>query len=128
MDWITVIASFVVAVLSGMGIGSAGLLVVFLTMIAGVPQLTAQGINLLFFLFAAASALCVHITHRNIPFLHVSIAALAGMIGTLPGTFAAGILPQDWVRILFGIMLILAGVRGMFGKAKNKKQKNKKSA
>ncbi len=127
MDWITIIASFLVAVLSGMGVGSAGLLVVYLTMIAGVPQLTAQGINLLFFLFAAAAALGVHITHRRIPFLYVSIAALAGMIGALPGTFAAGILPQGWVRILFGIMLILAGVRALCGKPKNKKQKNEKT-
>ena len=33
MDWITVAAAFLIAILSGMGVGSAGLLVVYLTMV-----------------------------------------------------------------------------------------------
>ena len=56
MDWITVSAAFLIAILSGMGVGSAGLLVVYLTMVLGAPQLTAQGINLLFFLPSALIA------------------------------------------------------------------------
>ena len=50
------IASFIIALLSGMGIGSGGLLVIYLTLLEKVPQLTAQGINLLFFIFASASS------------------------------------------------------------------------
>ena len=45
MDWITAFAAFLIAILSGMGMGSAGLLVVYLTMVEQVPQLTAQGIQ-----------------------------------------------------------------------------------
>ena len=39
-----------IATLSGLGVGSAGLLVAFLTLCEGMPQLEAQGQNLLFFL------------------------------------------------------------------------------
>lgn len=117
MDWITVSAAFLIAILSGMGVGSAGLLVVYLTMVLGVSQLTAQGINLLFFLFAASAALCVHILRRKLPFSRIILAALAGMIGALPGVWAAEILPQNWVRMLFGFMLIFSGIRALFAKS-----------
>ena len=127
MDWMTVAAAFLIAILSGMGVGSAGLLVVYLTMVAGLPQLSAQGINLVFFLFAASAALCIHILRRKIPFSRVILATLAGMIGALPGVWAAEILPQNWVRILFGIMLIFAGGRALFAKSDKKSKTPKKS-
>lgn len=127
MDWITLSAAFLIAILSGMGVGSAGLLVVYLTMIANVPQLMAQGINLVFFLFAASAALCVHILRRKLPFSRVILASLAGMLGALPGVWAAGLLPQNWVRILFGVMLIFSGIRALFSKSDKMGKTPKKS-
>ena len=61
MLWLLALTSFGVAILSGLGVGSAGLLVVFLTAVLQVPQLTAQGMNLVFFLFSSGSALTVHL-------------------------------------------------------------------
>ena len=127
MDWITVAAAFLIAILSGMGGGSAGLLVVYLTVVLDVSQLTAQGINLLFFLFAASAALCVHILRRHIPFSRVILAALAGMLGALPGVWTAEILPQNLVRILFGMLLIFAGIRSFFSKSDKMGKTPKKS-
>lgn len=127
MDWITVAAAFLIAILSGMGVGSAGLLVVYLTVVLDVSQLTAQGINLLFFLFAASAALCVHILRRHIPFSRVILAALAGMLGALPGVWTAEILPQNLVRILFGMLLIFAGIRSFFSKSDKMGKTPKKS-
>ena len=40
-----------VAVLSGMGVGSGGLLVVYLTLAGGIAQPAAQALNLFFFIF-----------------------------------------------------------------------------
>ena len=48
-----ILAGTAVAVLSGMGVGSGGLLVVYLTLAAGMQQAPAQALNLFFFLFAA---------------------------------------------------------------------------
>ena len=127
MDWITVAAAFLIAILSGMGVGSAGLLVVYLTVVLDVSQLTAQGINLLFFLFTASAALCVHILRRHIPFSRVILAALAGMLGALPGVWTAEILPQNLVRILFGMLLIFAGIRSFFSKSDKMGKTPKKS-
>ena len=50
---LTVSVALAIAILSGLGVGSAGLLVVFLTVVSELPQRTAQGVNLMFFLFAS---------------------------------------------------------------------------
>ena len=55
MIFIDVIASFIIALLSGMGIGSGGLFVIYLTFMTNADQLSAQGANLLFFLFSSDS-------------------------------------------------------------------------
>ena len=56
MIWIDIAFTFVFAALAGMGIGSGGLLVLYLTLIRGTPQLSAQGFNLLFFLFSSGAS------------------------------------------------------------------------
>ena len=60
MLFIHMLASFGIAVLSGMGVGSAGLFVLYLTAFAGLSQLQAQGLTLVFFLLSA-HAICVRI-------------------------------------------------------------------
>jgi uncharacterized membrane protein YfcA len=57
----------------------------------------------------------------------VILAALAGMLGALPGVWTAEILPQNLVRILFGIMLIFAGLRSFFQKSDKMGKTPKKS-
>ena len=48
--------TLIVALLAGLGVGSAGLFMTWLTLVEKVPQLTAQGINLIFFIFSSGSA------------------------------------------------------------------------
>ena len=104
------IASFIIALLSGMGVGSGGLLVIYLTLIEGIPQLTAQGINLLFFLFAAASSLLLHVTQRRIYIGAVLILSLGGIIGSLAGSYLAANLPAALLGKIFGVTLVISGV------------------
>ena len=42
---VDLLASFSIAVLSGMGIGSGGLFVIYLTLVSSTPQLAAQGLD-----------------------------------------------------------------------------------
>ena len=55
--WIAFLAGAATGVLSGFGIGGGTLLLIYMTAFAGVPQDLAQGINLLYFLPTAATAL-----------------------------------------------------------------------
>ena len=118
MWWAAIFALFV-AILSGLGVGSAGLLVVFLTAVEHLPQLTAQGLNLLFFVFSSGAALLVHML--RIPLLWGCILLLlpGGIAGTFLGTALAHVLPQALLRRLFGFLLIGSGALGLFKRSKS---------
>ena len=50
---VSFIVALITSVLSGLGIGGGGLLVIYLAFFTDTPQITAQGINLLFFIFSS---------------------------------------------------------------------------
>ena len=107
---IDLIASFIIALLSGLGVGSGGLLVVWLSLRGEVGQVQAQGMNLLFFLFSSGAALLVNLTRRRIFWHTVGWMVLAGIPGTLIGSYLAHHLDADTVRTVFGLMLIASGI------------------
>ena len=67
INWlIAALAGAVTGVLSGFGVGGGSLLLIYMTSFAGVAQNQAQGINLLYFLPAAAAALPAHFKNGNV--------------------------------------------------------------
>ncbi len=106
---ITLLAAFLAALLSGLGVGSAGLFVLYLTFVAGLEQAAAQGVNLLFFLFSAGGALTVHLRQRVIPRRLVLFLCAAALPGAVLGHRLLGLISPHLLRRLFGGMLILAG-------------------
>ncbi len=122
---IVIAAAFLIAMLSGMGVGSGGLLVVFLTVFADIPQIRAQGINLAFFLFSSGASMLWHVQKRRLSFPVIALTAAAGLLGAIPGTYAALLLPELLVRRLFGAMLVISGTVSLLrGKNRSKKRKN----
>ena len=119
MFWV-IAAAFAIAVLSGMGVGSGGLFVVFLTMLCDVPQIRAQGLNLVFFLFSSGGSMIVHLMRRTLPFSYIAILTVCGLLAAVPGSYAALVLPEALVRKLFGTMLVLSGGAGLLRSKKKK--------
>ena len=111
-----VLITLLIAMLSGLGVGSAGLLVTYLVLVRKLPQLTAQSSNLVFFLFSSGAALLIHAFRT--PLLGKSLLWLipAGLLGSIFGASLAGILPEALLRQLFGGLLILLGILGLFRK------------
>lgn len=107
---ISMLSAFIIAALSGMGVGGGGLFVIYLSLFTDTPQLIAQGMNLLFFLFSAGASVTVHIKERHIYFVAVGIMAAAGIVGSLLGAYTAGLVNQSLLRKIFGIMLIISGI------------------
>ena len=107
--WATAVAALVAAALSGLGVGSAGIFVLYLTFVAGYSQPEAQGANLLFFLLSAGSALVLHARRRSIPWRAVAVMVIAAIPGAVLGTWLLRRLDADVVRRLFGVMLVVAG-------------------
>ncbi len=110
MLFLSLIISFFIAILTGLGVGGGGLFVIYLALFTDTPQLAAQGINLFFFLFSAGSSVIVHLTQRKIYLSAVVIMASAGIIGAIVGAFVSGYVDQALLRKIFGAMLMISGI------------------
>ncbi len=117
------LAAFLIATLSGLGVGSAGLLVVWLVAVEELPQLTAQGLNLYFFLFSSSASLLVHLCRRKILWGVVLIMMAFGIVGALIGANLAGRADPSLLRQLFGFMLLAAGGISLIRTIKSFKKK-----
>ena len=119
-------AAFAIGILSGMGIGGGGLLVIYLTLLRSVGQLEAQGLNLYFFIFASAAALFVHSVKRRMNWGLILLVGAVGMFFAYVGSTLASVTEPHLVRKLFGAMLVLSGGVSLV-KTVSKKRKNAKS-
>ena len=111
-----ILVSFLAAALAGMGVGGGGLLVIYLTLVAGHPQPEAQGINLLFFLCAAGASLLVNRKKRHIDRKNVALTLLGGVGMALVGAWVAMNMNVNLLQKGFGVLLIVAGVVTLFRK------------
>ena len=127
--WLTMGITFLLAALSGMGVGGGGLFVIYLSLFTDTPQLVAQGMNLLFFLFSSGASVTVHLQKRKICYPVVGMMTLFGMVGALLGAFASAHLPAHLLRQIFGGMLVVSGILALRQKEpndeKNVRQKSK---
>ncbi len=111
-----VIVAFLAAALSGTGVGGGGLLMIYLGLAKDVSQLTAQGINLLFFESAAAGALPVHFKKRKIRCGVSVFLGLTGLLGAMIGAYIAKSVEPSLLRKIFGAFLIITGVYALIKK------------
>ena len=122
------IVAFLTAILAGMGVGSAGFLVVYLTVFAQAPQLSAQLMNLIFFISSAMAAITVNLFKKRLSFKLIALVALPGVIGAVGGSAFAHSVDKGILGKGFGLMLILFGALSLFsvrstGKVKPNKAK-----
>ena len=108
--------SLFIAILSGLGVGSGGLFVIWLTMVEGVGSVEARGMNLLFFVFSATSALIFHLIRKRIAIKLVFFLSLFGAIGTVVGSCIGNMIDPTLLKRIFGGMLILSGLYALMGK------------
>ena len=122
---ITACAAALAAVLSGLGVGSAGVFVLYLTVWAGVGQAEAQGVNLLFYLVSGGASMLLHARRRHIPWRLVACLVVCAIPGTLLGTYLVRIMDADLLRRLFGGMLVATGLPVLLRRSKKRKEKRK---
>ena len=120
MEWLLpILAGALTGILSGFGIGGGTLLLIYMTSFAGVPQNLAQGVNLLYYLPTAATALPAHVKNGYVDRAAAWPAILAGLLGTALSAWAATGLDVQLLRRCFGVYLLYVGVTELFRK-KNK--------
>lgn len=103
-------------VLSGCGVGGGSLLLLYLTLAAGMEQYQAAGVNLLYFLACAPAALHAHRKHRLLEPQAVRWCILAGIPAAAAASLLASAVPTGLLRRLFGVLLLVLGLREVFAR------------
>ena len=111
---VDVIAGIISGMLGAMGLGGGSVLVLYLTMIKNAPQLNAQGINLIFFIPTAISALIFHTKNKLVEWKIALRLIVAGLIGIIPGYYLISILDDNIVRRIFAVLLVFVGLKNLF--------------
>lgn len=113
---IEAIIGFLAGAAGGMGVGGGGILLLYLTAFSSAEQLSAQGTNLLFFLFTAPFALFGHAKNGFIKWKSAAFSAVFGILGVFLGFFLAQNLQSEVLRAFFGAFLVFVGLRELFRK------------
>ena len=117
MEWIlSVVMSIFAASLSSMGMGGGGILLTYLTAYRDVPQFKAQGMNLVFFIPVAITALIFHQKHGLIEWKATAIAVVTGVLGVFLGFWLGQHLGELPVKKMFAVLVMIMGVKEIFSK------------
>lgn len=108
----------VLGFLSGLGVGGGSLLLLWLTLKLGLPPETARSINLLFFLPAAAIAVCFRWKQGVLPVKKVLPAMITGTLSAAVFTVIGQRLDTHLLKKGFGLLLLATGVREILYKQK----------
>ena len=122
MTLFTFAVSFLSSVISSMGLGGGGILILYLTLFKDTEQLKAQGINLIFFIPSAITAIILHSKNKLIEWNRTLFIVLGGVFGVIAGTFLASFLSSDILSKLFAVFLFAIGIRELFDKNTEIKQ------
>ena len=110
-DWLLpLLCGFGAAVISAWGVGGGTLLLLVMTLFLGVDQRTAQGVNLLFFLPTALSALICHWKGGYLDRPTLKRAVPVAVPAALIGAWIATAVDVELLRRPFGIYLLLSGL------------------
>lgn len=124
-----ILAAAAAGALTGAGVGGGSLLLLYLTLAKEIPQLEAQGINLLYFLAASGPALFFHLKSGLVYRQGGMWAAFSGAGACLLGGWLAGVLDPVWLKKVFGAVLLFMGLGQLFGgKSRRPEQEERQSA
>ncbi|MGN0613487.1 MAG: TSUP family transporter [Porcipelethomonas sp.] len=114
-------AAFITGILASMGLGGGMVLILYLTLISGMPQIEAQGINLLFFIPIAISALVMHTRSGLVKWKKIIPAIICGALTAVAGSFIAGAMDSSLLTKAFAIFVFITGIRELFSKIEDEK-------
>ena len=115
---VNVLMGTVLGFLSGLGIGGGSLLILWLTLVLGMEPAIARGINLLFFLPAAAIACFFRWKQGCIQWKLLLPAIAGGCISAVLCSMLSLRMDMELLKKLFGGLLIVTGLRELFYRQK----------
>ena len=117
-------------VFAGMGMGGGTFLIPLLTLVLGVNQKIAQGVNLIVFIPLAVVCLIIYFKKHYIKLKNVFWLYVPAIIISACSAIVAGKIENHILRIIFGVFLVAFGIFWLILTIifkmhnKNKQQKN----
>ena len=111
---VSLLAGAVLGFLSGLGTGGGSLLLLWLTMVVGMPQQDARMVNLLFYLPAAFITLLLRKKQGLLPVKPLLPGMAAGCVAAFLFSRLENILDAVLMKKAFGVLLLFLGFRELF--------------
>ncbi len=111
---VVIVIGTVLGFLSGLGIGGGSLLILWLTIVVGIPQETARSINLLFFLPSAVIVCLFRWRQGRLNIKTVLPAMIAGAAAAALFSWIGIRVHPETLKKPFGILLLATGLREIF--------------
>lgn len=108
---ISILVGTVLGFLTGLGTGGGSLLVLWLTLVLGMPDQVARTVNLMFFIPAAVVSSVLRCRKGGIPYKKIWLPTLGGCVSAAILASVGSHMNMDGLRKLFGILLIFTGIR-----------------
>ena len=122
VDLILFLVAFAAGMAAGMGLGGGTVLLIYLTLSANLPQITAQGINLLVFVPTALVAVIIYSFKKQVSWKRVLYMAPLGVLGSLLSSYFLQFIPTEFLSKLLGGVLIVMGLTRLFARGSCKKE------
>lgn len=123
---VMLLAATVTGFLSGIGVGGGSLLMLWMTLVVGMPHAQARVLNLIFFLPSAIIASVFRWKQGNLHFQKVLPAIIAGCISAAIFAFLSTRIDIEMIKKLFGILLLATGLRELFYRPHSRSKKLEK--
>ncbi len=121
LNYLTLPVAIVLGFLAGLGVGGGSLLMLWLTVVAGMQYADARTINLLFFLPSAFIATLFHRKQGSVDFRKILPAMLVGCAAAALFSFIGNRIDTGLLKKLFGGLLLFTGLRELFYRPRNAK-------
>ncbi len=105
-----ILAGAISGIFGGMGMGGGTLLIPILTLIFGVNQKVAQGVNLITFSIMAIFVLIFHIKNKLVNVKSAVQFFSYALIASVIGAIIANLIHASYLKQLFGILLIVISI------------------
>lgn len=109
------IAAFVTGILASLGVGGGMVLIIYLTVFGGFDQLSAQGINLIYFLPIALLSVTIHSKNKLIEWKKILPSLITGVLFAMAGAALARYIGSPLLRKIFAGFILFIGIRELFG-------------
>ena len=114
VELLTFPVAVVLCFIAGLGVGGGSLLMLWLTIAAGMDYASARTINLLFFLPSAITSTVFHRKQGSVDFKKILPAIICGCITAALFALISARIDTSLIKKLFGGLLILTGLRELF--------------